>query len=140
MPFGGPEFQAFAYGFPVALLHWAIAFLILLAGLAAYAALSPHRELDQVRASNAAAAVSLGGSGLGIAIPLAAAVSASATAVEVALWGLSVTVLQMLLTRLFDMLLRGLPARVAEGDVAAAWLLVSARVSSAIVLAAAVAG
>lgn len=140
MPIAAPELQAFAAGFPIALLHWVIAFAILTLGIAVYVVLSPHRELTRVRQGNSAAAVSLGGSVVTLAIPLAAAVNASATAIEVALWGLSVTVLQLLIGRLVELFLRGLPERVAEGDAAAAWLLISAKTAAALVLAAAVSG
>ncbi len=140
MPIAAPEIQAFANGFPIAMLHWAAALAILIAGVAAYAFLSPHREVAQARDGNAAAAVSLGGAIITLAIPLAAAVSASASTVEVALWGVSVMVLQLLLGRIADMVLRGLPERIAEGDVAAAWLLVCAKSALCLVLAAAVAG
>ena len=140
MPIAAPEIQAFANGFPIAMLHWAVALAILIAGAAAYAFLSPHREVAQARDGNAAGTVSLGGAILTLAIPLAAAVSASASTVEVALWGASVMVIQLLLGRLADMVLRGLPERIAEGDVAAAWLLVCAKTALCLVLAAAVAG
>ena len=138
MPIAAPELQAFAYGFPVALAHWAIAFAILVAAVAAYSLLNPHREMAQVQAGNAAAAVSLAGALITIALPLAAAISASVTWIEVALWGASVTVIMLLLIRVIDVTLRGLPERVAEGDAPAAWLLTSARVAASIVLAAAV--
>jgi putative membrane protein len=140
MPIAAPEIQAFANGFPIAMLHWAVALVILIAGIAAYGLLSPHRELAQARDGNAAAAVSLGAAILTLAIPLAAAVSTSASTVEVAIWGISVMVLQLLLSRLTDMALRGLPDRIAEGDVAAAWLLACAKGALCLVLAAAVAG
>ncbi len=134
-----PEIQAFANGFPIAMLHWAVALVILVAGVAVYALLSPHREIKQARDGNAAGAVSLGGAIITLALPLAAATSASATAVEVGLWGVSVMALMLLLSRLADMALRGLPERIAEGDVAAAWLLVCAKAALSLVLAAAVA-
>ena len=138
MPIAAPELQAFANGFPLAMLHWVVALAVLIAGVAVYAALSPHREAAQARDGNAAAAVSLGAAVLSLALPLAAAVPASATTVEVALWGVSVTIIQLLLSRACDMLLRGLPERIAEGDVAAAWLLACAKVALALILAAAV--
>ncbi len=138
MPIAAPELQAFANGFPLAMLHWVVALAVLIAGVAVYAALSPHREAAQARDGNAAAAVSLGAAVLSLALPLAAAVTASATTVEVALWGVSVTIIQLLLSRACDMLLRGLPERIAEGDVAAAWLLACAKVALALILAAAV--
>ncbi len=50
------------------------------------------------------------------------------------------TLLQLLLFRLADLLFRGLPQRVEEGDVAAAVLLVAAKVACALLIAAAVAG
>ena len=60
MPFASPEIQAFATGFPLALLHGIVALALLLAGLAAHAFLS--REARLAREGNAAAAVALGGS------------------------------------------------------------------------------
>ena len=135
-----PEIQAYATGFPVTLAHAAISLLLLALAGVTYARLSPHREIQEVRDGNAAAAVSFGGVLIGLAIPLAVSLTASTSVPELLLWGASVTLLQLLLFRLADLLFRGLPQRVEEGDVAAAVLLVSAKVACALLIAAAVAG
>jgi putative membrane protein len=135
-----PEFQAFASGFPLVLLHGAVCLALLAAGLAVYSLLSPHREVDEIREGNPAAAIAFAGAIAGLAIPLAAALAASSSTLEVALWGGSVVVIQLLAFRLIDMLLAGLPQRVREGETSAAWLLVSAKLAVALILAAAMTG
>lgn len=135
-----PEIQAFATGFPLTLLHFAVTTLILFLGTALYVLLTPHREITLIREGNAAAAVSLGGVLVGLAIPLAVSLNASTSLVDIAIWGVSTVVVQLLVFRLVDLILRGLPQRIQEGEVAAAALLVGAKLATAIVLAAAVAG
>jgi putative membrane protein len=134
-----PEVLAFAAGFPVMLLHAVIGLGLLFAGSALYAFLSPHREIGLVRDANAAAAVSLGGVGIGLAIPLAAALIATTSALDILLWGGAVTVLALLIFRLLDLVLAGLPQRMREGEVSAAVVLTGARLAVAAVLAAALA-
>ena len=48
--------------------------------------------------------------------------------------------LQLLAFRLVDMLLTGLPQRIRQGEIAAAILLVGAKLSTALILAAALTG
>ncbi len=135
-----PEIQAYATGFPVTLTHAAISLLMLALAGVIYARLSPHHEIREVRDGNSASAVSLGGVLIGLAIPLAVSLTASTSVPELLIWGASITLLQLLLFRLIDLLLRGLPQRVEEGDVAAAVLMVSAKLACALLIAAAVAG
>jgi len=140
MPLASPEIQAFATGFPIALLHAAMSIVLLVAGAAVYALLTPYKDVQLIREGNPAAALSFGGALVALAIPLAAALAGSASTVDVALWGFSVVVIQLLLFRLTDMGLKGLPQRMQDGDVAAAALLVAAKTAIALVLAAAVLG
>ena len=140
MPFASPEIQAFATGFPLALLHAAISIGLLAAGGAIYAILTPYNDVQLIREGNPAAALSLCGTLLALAIPLAAALAGSASTFEVALWGFAVVVVQLLLFRLSDMALKGLPQRMQDGDVSAAALLVGAKTAIALLLAAAVFG
>jgi putative membrane protein len=135
-----PEIQAFASGFPLVLLHAVIGAALLAVGCLVYGLLTPHREIQLIREGNAAAALSLSGVMLGLAIPLAASLAASASTIEVALWGGVVVVVELLVFRLIDFVLAGLPQRIAEGDVPAAGLLVAAKLSVALILAAAVLG
>jgi putative membrane protein len=135
-----PEIQAFATGFPITLMHFVVTLVILFAAAAIYVALTPHREITLIRDGNAAAAVSLGGVLVGLAIPLAVSLKASTTLVELALWGAAIMVVQLLIFRLVDILLRGLPRRIQEGEMAAAATLVGAKLATALILAAAVSG
>jgi putative membrane protein len=135
-----PEIQAFATGFPLTLLHAGVTLLILVLGTTIYALLTPHKEIALIRDGNAAAALSLGGVMVGLAIPLAVSLSASTSIVEIAVWGAATVAVQLLVFRIVDMVLRGLPQRIQEGEVAAAALLIGAKLATALVLAAAVAG
>ena len=135
-----PEIQAFAAGFPTTLAHAGISLALLAAGGALYAVLTPHREIQEIRDGNAAAAVSYGGVLLALAIPLAVSLATSTSLVELLLWGVAITLVQLLVLRVVDLVLKGLPQRVEEGEVSAAVLLTAAKLACALLLAAAVAG
>ncbi len=135
-----PEIQAFTNAILIALGHGAISLALLAAGAVLYAFLTPHKEITQIREGNSAAALSFGGVLVALALPLALSLTASASALEILLWGIMTVAVQLLVFRLIDLLFSGLPQRVAEGEVSAAALLVSAKLASAMVLAAAVAG
>lgn len=137
MPTPSPEIQAFAAGFPVFLAHAGVTVLILFAAAALYVLLTPHKEISLIREGNTAAAVSLGGVLLGLAIPLSASLRASANVIEIGLWGAVTVVVQLLVFRLVDMVLRGLPRRIQDGEMSAAALLVGAKIATALVVAAA---
>ncbi|MFZ5721489.1 MAG: DUF350 domain-containing protein [Pseudomonadota bacterium] len=137
MPTPSPEIQAFASGFPIFLAHAGVTVLILLIGAAIYVLLTPHKEISLIREGNTAAAVSLGGVLLGLAIPLSASLRASTNIIEIGLWGAVTVVVQLLVFRLVDMLLRGLPRRIQDGEMSAAALLVGAKIATALIVAAA---
>jgi putative membrane protein len=135
-----PEIQAFANGLLTTLTHVGVTMAMLIAGAAIYILLTPHREIKLIREGNAAAALSLGGVLTGLAIPLAASLAASTSVIEILLWGVATLALQLLVFRLTDMMLKGLPERINEGEVSAAALLVGAKIATAIIIAAGVAG
>lgn len=137
MPTPSPEIQAFAAGFPVFLAHAGVTVIILFAAAALYVLLTPHKEITLIREGNTAAAVSLAGVLLGLAIPLSASLKASTNVIEIGLWGAVTVVVQLLIFRLVDMILRGLPKRIQEGEISAAALLVGAKLATAIIIAAA---
>lgn len=133
-----PEIQAFATGFPLTLLHAGVTLLILILGTAIYVMLTPHKEIALIREGNSAAAISLGGVMVGLSIPLAVSLSASTSAIEILIWGAATVAVQLLVFRLTDFVLRGLPQRIQDGELSAAALLVAAKLATALVLAAAV--
>ncbi len=135
-----PEIQAFAAGFPTTLAHVLVSLALLAAGAVVYAFLTPYREIQAIRDGNSAAAVAYGGVIVGLAIPLAVSLNASTSIEELAIWGVAVIAVQLLVFRLVDFVLKGLPQRVEDGEVAAAVLLVAAKLACALLLAAAVAG
>lgn len=140
MPPMSPEVQAFATGFPLTLLHSAVTLLLLSAGAVLYALLTPHNEVRLIRAGNTAAAVSYGGVLVGLAIPLGVSLAVSTSVPEIVVWGVATVAVQLFVFRLADLLLPKLPDRIAQGDTAAAALLVAAKLATAIILASAVAG
>lgn len=135
-----PEVQAFATGFPITLLHAGVTLLMLIVGTALYALMTPHKEITLIREGNSAAALSLGGVMVGLAIPLAVSLSAATSVVEIVIWGAATTAVQLLVFRCTDMVLKGLPERIQDGEISAAALLVGAKLATALILAAAVAG
>lgn len=135
-----PEVQAFAAGFPTMLAHAGVSLALLLAGGVLYAWLSPRDEIGEIREGNPAAAAAFGGVLFGLAIPLAVSLAASASLMEVLIWGAAVTAVQLFAFRLTDFVLRGLPGRISEGDVAAAVLLVAAKLATSVLLAASITG
>jgi len=140
MPTPSPEIQAFATGFPITLLHAAVTVLILLAASALYILLTPHKEITLIREGNTAAALSLGGVLVGLSLPLAVSLKASTTLVEIGLWGAATVIVQLLIFRLVDLMLRGLPRRIQEGEMSAATMLVGAKLATAVIVSAAIAG
>jgi putative membrane protein len=140
MPFPSPEIQAFATGFPITLLHAGVTVAMLFAAAAVYIMLTPHKEITLIREGNAAAALSLAGVLVGLAIPLAVSLKASTTLVELAIWGVSTVVVQLLIFRLVDLVLHGLPKRIQDGEISAATMLVGAKLATALILGAAVSG
>jgi len=135
-----PELQAFAAGFPITLLHGGLTVLFLILGAALYILLTPHREIALIREGNVAAAMSLGGVLLGLAIPLSISLTASTSLVEIVIWGASTVAVQLLVFRIVDLILHGLPQRIQEGEMASATLLFAAKLATAIILAAAMRG
>ena len=139
-PLQSPEIQAFATGFPLTLLHAGIAVAILFAAAAMYVLLTPHKEIALIREGNTSAAVSLSGVLVGLAIPLAVSLKGATGVLDLALWGVAIALVQLLVFRLVDLILHGLPKRIQDGEMAAAAMLVGAKIATALILAAAVAG
>ena len=134
------EVQAFASGFPTTLAHLGVTLALLAAGATLYVLLTPWKEIALVRQGNTAAALALGGVLVGLAAPLAVSLSVSTSIKDILVWGVATVVLQLLVFRLVDMLLHGLAQRIREGQIAAAIVLVGAKLATAMILAAALSG
>jgi putative membrane protein len=74
-----------------------------------------------------------------LAIPLAYSLKGSTSLVDVGLWGVATVAVQLLVFRLVDLVLHDLPRRIKDGEMAAAALLLGAKLATAMIVAAAVA-
>ncbi len=135
-----PIIQSFLSGFPLLMAHSATTFLILIIGVRVYMLVTPHDELALIRAGNTAAGLSLGGAIIGIAIPLAFVLAFSVSVLDIVLWGVVTLVLQLVAFFVVDRMLKNMSGRIEDGDMASAVLLVSVKLTTAAINAAAVSG
>jgi putative membrane protein len=130
--------EQFISGFDDYLIQLAVALAMFVVGLVSYVLLTPHKELALIRDGNASAAVAFGGVVVGIAIPLGACLAHSFGVMDLVIWGVVTLLIQLIAFRVTDLILHGLPRRIAEGDVAAALMVMSVKLGVALILAGAV--
>lgn len=85
-----------------------------------YTLITPHKEFDQIRQNNPAAAIALGGSLIGFALPASNVIAYSISVVDVVVWALIAAVVQLLAFVGTSLVLKGLSRRIVEGELAAA--------------------
>lgn len=127
-------------GLPVFLVHSATSLLILFVGVGVYIKLTKHDELALIRAGNVAASLSLGGAIVGLALPLAFSLAASVSLWDLLIWGVVALLLQLIAFRMADLFLKDISTRIEAGDMAAATFLVSVKLGTAFINAAAISG
>lgn len=135
-----PEVQAFASGFPVMMLHLVVTFGLLGVAATVYALLTPWREIRLIRQGNSAAAVGFAAVLISLAIPLAVSLSVSTSIRDITIWGVATVVVQLLVFRVVDLLLTGLPQRIERGEMSAAIVLAGAKLATALIVASALTG
>ncbi|MEQ1491114.1 MAG: DUF350 domain-containing protein [Terricaulis sp.] len=130
---------SFVAGFPDFIIQLAIALGLFVASLFIYTIMTPHKELALIRAGNPSASLAYGGVIVGIAIPLGSCLAHSFGVIDLLIWGVVTLLIQLLGFRFADIFLRGLPRRIAEGDVAAAVFLMSVKIALGLIMAGALA-
>ncbi len=135
-----PVIQSFLAGFPVLLLHFAVTLAMLVAAVFVYFRITPHDEMQLLRAGNVAAAISTGGAIAGLALPLAVCMATSVSIWDIVLWGVITLVIQLVTYRIGDLLLKDLPGRIENDEIGPAIFMVSIKLAIAMINAAAVAG
>lgn len=138
MDFTAP-LSAFVAGFPDFILQLAVALGLFVTSLIIYVIMTPHKELALIRAGNPSAALAFAGVVVGLAIPLGSCLAYAFGLWDLVIWGIVTLLLQLLTFRFADMFLRGLPRRIAEGDVAAAVFLMSVKIGIALIISGAIA-
>lgn len=128
--------ESFRQGFPDFLLMTGTAGILLLVASTIYILLTPWKELALVRGGNGAAGLALAGAIAGLAIPIASCLASSLTLLDLILWGSVALLLQLLTYRIIDMILRDIPNRIQNDEAGAAIVLIAAKVSVAMLLAA----
>ncbi len=126
----------FIQGFPTFLIQTATAGLLLVVASVVYVLLTPWKELALVRGGNGAAGLALAGAIVGLAIPIASALASSFGVLDLLVWGGVALLLQLIAYRIVDMILRDIPKRIEADEAGAAIVLIAAKLSSAMLLAA----
>lgn len=134
-----PVIKSFLGGVPAVASHFAVTVGLLVLGSVIYASITPQREVDLIRRGDTAAAVAFGGAVVCLAIPLAVSLAASRILAEVAVWGAFALLAQLLTFFVVDRLFHHLPKRIADGELAAAVILVAIKLAIALIGAASLA-
>lgn len=127
-------------GLPVFMVHSGLSLLILIVGAYIYTKVTRHDEIQLIRDGNVAASLSFGGAIIGLALPLAFTLSASVSVWDIVLWGGIALMLQIIAFRLADLFLKGLSKRIEAGEMGAAVMVVSVKLSTAFINSAAISG
>ena len=130
------EIKAFQHGFPDFLIGIGLSALLLVLATYIYIKLTPWKELALVKNQNGAAGLALAGAIAGLAIPLAACLASSTSWPDLLIWGVVALLLQLVAYRVTDLLLSDLPRRIEEDQAGPAIVLIGAKLSSAMLLAA----
>ncbi|MEO1101268.1 MAG: DUF350 domain-containing protein [Pseudomonadota bacterium] len=128
--------QAFVEGFPRFLIWTGAAGGLLLLACTVYVLLTPWKELALVRGGNGAAGLALAGAIAGLALPISSALASSVSLVDLLVWGAVALLLQLIAYRVVDLILRDIPKRIENDEAGAAIVLIAAKLSTAMILAA----
>ena len=127
-------------GLPFFMVHSGVSLLMLAFGLFVYLRVTPHDEFKLIREGNTSAAVTFGGATLGLALPIAFSLASSVSLWDIVVWGVVALVLQLIAFRLMDFFLKDLSARIEKDEMGAAISLVSVKLATAFINAAAISG
>ena len=105
-------------GLPPFLAYFAVAIILLLVFIRIYTWITPHSELELIRANNPAAALAFGGAVIGFAWPLSSAITHSLSLLDCAIWGAVALVVQVLTFVVLRVSLKQLSERVDRGEIA----------------------
>ena len=111
------------------LIYFSVALLLLVAFTIIYVKVTPYNEIALIRAGNTAAAISLSGALLGFALPLASTVANAVNLIDLVLFALLATVVQLIVFVFARMLMPGLTVSIKGGDIAKATFLAAVSIS-----------
>ncbi len=127
-------------GLPVLLAQFAAALVLLGLGYLCYMRLTPFHEITLIRQGNVAAGVVAMGTLVALSLPIAATLASSHVVLDIVIWGLVALIIQLGAFVLATKLMRGLPAMIEAGNVAAGLLVIGIQIAIAILNAGAMMG
>lgn len=111
------------------LIYFAVALVLLIAFTLVYTKVTPYNEIALIREGNTAAAISLSGALLGFALPLASTVANAVNLIDLVLFAVLATVVQLIVFVFARMLMPGLTASIEGGSMAQATFLASVSIA-----------
>ncbi len=132
--------QSLWNGLPFFLIHSGASIAILIVGMVIYIRITAHDEVALIKQGNIAAALTFSGATIGLAIPLAFSLAASISLWDTVFWGIIALVLQLVAFRIVDLFLKDLSKRIESNEIGPAICLVSVKLSTAFINAAAISG
>jgi putative membrane protein len=111
------------------LIYFGLALALLIAFTLIYTAVTPYKEMKLIRDGNTAAAISLGGALLGFALPVASTVVNAVNILDMVIFAVVATIVQLVVFVIARMVLPGLSGSIEEGNTAKATFLAAISVS-----------
>jgi len=106
-------------GLPPFLAYFVLAVVLLMLFILLYTWVTPHNELELIRANNAAATIAFGGALIGFSLPLSSAITHSLSLIDCAIWGAVALVVQILTFIVARIFVKQLSERIDRGEMAA---------------------
>lgn len=129
--------QSFVHGFDNFFISTLAAGILLVISCVVYVILTPMKEMELLRNGNASAGLGLAGVIIGLTIPIASALATSLSLWDLLIWGVVALLIQLLSFRVVDLILKDLPRRIENDEAGAAILLIAVKISSAMIVGAA---
>ena len=119
------------------LIYFAVALLLFVVFTVVYMKVTPYDEINLIRDGNTAAAISLSGAMLGFALPLASSVANAVNLVDLVLFAVLATVVQLIVFVFARMLMPDLSGAIEKGNIAESIFLAAASIAVGVLNAAA---
>lgn len=129
--------DTFVARFPDVLMQSGVTLALLITGCIVHVLLTPMKEMKLIREGNVSAGISVAAVIVGLGIPMAACLATAATIYDILIWGVVAILLQLLVFRVADLILRDLPKRIERDEIGAALVLAAIKIAAAMVMAAA---
>lgn len=116
-------------GLPAFLAYFGVGVALLALFAITYTRITPHNEWHLIKANQPAAAVAFSGSVMGFILPLYSAISHSVNLVDCVLWGVVAFVVQIVTFFVIRIVIRDLPGRISNGELASGILVAALSVA-----------